>query len=139
MTYKGAIDEVKSLANNSLMPVIFKPPLKKIAETLEMERPKELTLSEVETYANEHNYVLWTEEMSEKALALIKAVIKADRGRPKGEWKRMTDLPEDKDDRYECSRCGNVVHYKKRMDLYTFNSWCGRCGSNNNPNRYDER
>ena len=44
------------------------------------ERP-ELTLSEVETYANEHNYVLWTEEMSEKALALIKA----DRERPKGE------------------------------------------------------
>lgn len=39
MTYKGAIDEVKSLANNSLMPVIFKPSLKKIAETLEMERP----------------------------------------------------------------------------------------------------
>lgn len=139
MTYKGAIDEVKSLANNSLMPVIFKPSLKKIAETLEMERPKELTLSEVETYANEHNYVLWTDEMSEKALALIEAVIKADRGRPKGEWKRMSDLPEDKDDRYECSRCGNVVHYKKRMDLYTFNSWCGRCGSNNNPNRYDER
>lgn len=73
MTYKGAIDEVISLANNSLMPVIFKPSLKKIAETLEMERPKEFTLSEVETYANEHNYVLWTDEMSEKALALIKA------------------------------------------------------------------
>ena len=82
MTYKGAIDEVKSLANNSLMPVIFKPSLKKIVETLEKERPKELTLSEVETYANEHNYVLWTDEMSEKALALIKA----DRERPKGEW-----------------------------------------------------
>ena len=135
MTYKGAIDEVKILENHPFMPVIFKPSLKKIAATLEMERPKELTLSEIETYANEHNYVLWTDEMSEKALALIKA----DRGRPKGEWKRMSDLPEDKDDRYECSRCGNVVHYKKRMDLYTFNSWCGRCGSNNNPNRYDER
>lgn len=108
---------------------------KALSENKGEDRPKGLTLSEVETYANEHNYVLWTEEMSEKALALIKA----DRGRPKGEWKRMSDLPEDKDDRYECSRCGNVVHYKKRMDLYTFNSWCGRCGSNNDPNRYDER
>ena len=57
--------------------------------------------------------------------------------RPKGEWKRMSDLPEDKDDRYECSRCGNVLHYKKRIDLYTFNSWCGRCGSLNNPSRYE--
>ena len=42
MTYKGAIDEVKSLSQNSLMPAIFKPSLNKIAETLEMEtiRPK---------------------------------------------------------------------------------------------------
>ena len=94
MTYKGAIDEVISLANNSLMPVIFKPSLKKIAETLEMERPKELTLSEVETYANEHNCVLWTEEMSEKALALIKA----DRYRPKKEWIPVSErLPKNKE------------------------------------------
>ena len=49
----------------------------------------------------------------------------------KGEWLRMSDLPEKDDDRYQCSRCGNVVHYKSKMDLYTFNSWCGRCGSNN--------
>lgn len=43
MTYKGAIDEVKSLSQNSMMPDIFKPSLNKIAETLEMEteiRPK---------------------------------------------------------------------------------------------------
>lgn len=49
----------------------------------------------------------------------------------KGEWLRMSDLSEKEDDRYQCSRCRNVVHYKYKMDLYTFNSWCGRCGSDN--------
>lgn len=49
----------------------------------------------------------------------------------KGEWLRMSDLSEQEDDRYKCSRCGNVVHHKNKMDLYTFNSWCGRCGSDN--------
>ena len=48
-----------------------------------------------------------------------------------GEWLRMSDLSEKDDNRYKCSRCGNVVHYKSRLDLYTFNSWCGRCGSDN--------
>jgi len=49
----------------------------------------------------------------------------------KGEWLRMSDLSEQEDDRYKCSRCGNVVHHKNKIDLYTFNSWCGRCGSDN--------
>lgn len=49
----------------------------------------------------------------------------------KGEWLRMSDLSEQEDDRYKCSRCGNVIHYKDKMNLYTFNSWCGRCGSDN--------
>lgn len=49
----------------------------------------------------------------------------------KGEWLRMSDLSEQEDDRYKCSRCGNVLHRKNKMDLYTFNSWCGRCGSDN--------
>jgi hypothetical protein len=49
----------------------------------------------------------------------------------KGEWLRMSDLSEQEDDRYKCSRCGNVIHHKNEMDLYTFNSWCGRCGSDN--------
>lgn len=49
----------------------------------------------------------------------------------KGEWIRMSDLSEKEDDRYKCSHCGNVVHYKNKMDLYTFNRWCGRCGSDN--------
>ena len=49
----------------------------------------------------------------------------------KGEWLRMSDLSEQEDDRYKCSRCGNVVHYNDKMNLYTFNSWCGRCGSDN--------
>jgi len=46
----------------------------------------------------------------------------------KGEWLRMSDLSEQEDDRYKCSRCGNVIHHKNKMNLYTFNSWCGRCG-----------
>ena len=49
----------------------------------------------------------------------------------KGEWLRMSDLSEQEDDRYKCSRCGNVIHHKSKMYLYTFNSWCGRCGSDN--------
>lgn len=49
----------------------------------------------------------------------------------RGQWIRMSDLSEQEDDRYKCSHCGNVVHYKDKMNLYTFNSWCGRCGSDN--------
>lgn len=49
----------------------------------------------------------------------------------KGEWLRMSDLSEQEDDRYKCSFCGNVIHHKNKMNLYTFNSWCGRCGSDN--------
>lgn len=49
-----------------------------------------------------------------------------------GKWLRMSDLPEDKDDRYKCSNCGNIVHYSNGVNLYHFNSWCGRCGSLNN-------
>ena len=52
----------------------------------------------------------------------------------KGQWLRMSDLSEQEDDRYKCSRCGNVIHYKNKMNLYTFNSWCGRCGSDNGRN-----
>lgn len=48
-----------------------------------------------------------------------------------GEWKRMSGLPIEKDDRFECSICGNVVHYHDRINLYTFNDYCGRCGSYN--------
>lgn len=49
----------------------------------------------------------------------------------KGQWIRMSDLSEQEDDRYKCSHCGNVIHHKNKMNLYTFNSWCGRCGSDN--------
>lgn len=48
-----------------------------------------------------------------------------------GQWKRMSDFPNDVDDRFECSRCGNVVHHNNVMDLRTFSRWCGRCGSEN--------
>ena len=47
----------------------------------------------------------------------------------KGQWLRMSNLSEQEDDRYKCSYCGNVIHRKNKMYLYTFNSWCGRCGS----------
>jgi len=50
---------------------------------------------------------------------------------PSGEWKRMSDLPIEIDDRFECSNCGNVVHYHDRINLYTFNDYCGRCGAYN--------
>lgn len=49
----------------------------------------------------------------------------------RGQWIRMSDLSEQEDDRYKCSHCENVIHHKSKMDLYTFNSWCGRCGSYN--------
>ena len=48
-----------------------------------------------------------------------------------GQWKRMSDFPNDVDDRFQCSRCGNVVHHRSVMDLSTFSRWCGRCGSYN--------
>lgn len=48
-----------------------------------------------------------------------------------GRWERMSDLPNDVDDRFKCSRCGNIVHYNNVMDLRTFSRWCGRCGSDN--------
>lgn len=57
--------------------------------------------------------------------------IKALEEQKTGHWMRMSDLSEQEDDRYKCSRCGNVVHYSDKMNLYTFNSWCGRCGSDN--------
>ena len=37
MTYQGAIDELKSLENNESMPDWFKPALKKVRETMEMD------------------------------------------------------------------------------------------------------
>lgn len=48
-----------------------------------------------------------------------------------GRWERMSDLPNDVDDRFQCSRCGNIVHYNNVMNLRTFSRWCGRCGSDN--------
>ena len=51
--------------------------------------------------------------------------------RKKGQWLRLSDLSEQADDRYSCSHCGAVVHHKNKKNLYTFNSWCGRCGSYN--------
>ena len=67
----------------------------------------------------------------DKYEALEMAVNALEQKPRKGEWLRMSDLSEQEDDRYKCSRCGNVLHYKDKMNLYTFNSWCGRCGSDN--------
>lgn len=67
-------------------------------------------------------------EWAETVRMAIKALEQESR---KGEWLRMSDLSEQEDDRYKCSRCGNVVHYNNKTNLYTFNTWCGRCGSDN--------
>lgn len=56
--------------------------------------------------------------------------------RPIGYWMRMSDLNESEDDRYKCSCCGNVVHHRDKVSLYTYNSWCGACGANMNAKNY---
>ena len=53
-----------------------------------------------------------------------------------GHWMRMSDLNESEDDRYKCSCCGNVVHHRDKVFLYTYNSFCGACGANNNAKNY---
>lgn len=71
-------------------------------------------------------------ETDHKEVEALEMAIKALEQEPrKGEWLRMSDLSEEEDNRYQCSRCRNVVHYKDKMNLYTFNRWCGRCGSDN--------
>jgi putative transcriptional regulator len=63
---------------------------------------------------------------------LLERAVKEDIKKPPcGEWLRMSELSEKEDDRYMCSRCGNVVRHTSKMNLYTFNRWCGRCGSDN--------
>jgi hypothetical protein len=42
-----------------------------------------------------------------------------------GKWLRISDY------RYQCSCCGNVVHFSSEENLYRFSRWCGKCGSNN--------
>ena len=79
----------------------------------------------------------WVNKNSQKGSALehwIKKMMREweDENRETtGKWLRLSDLPENEDTRYECPRCGNVVNYKSRIDLYTFSRWCGRCGSYN--------
>ena len=48
MTYQGAIDELKSLENNESMPDWFKPTLKKVRETMEMDRRETLDFIKAE-------------------------------------------------------------------------------------------
>lgn len=72
MTYKGAIDEVKILENHPSMPDIFKPSLKKIAETLEMEHQNCIEEPDLSAYANEHGFVLFDERSAEKALMALR-------------------------------------------------------------------
>lgn len=67
----------------------------------------------------------WKEKINKEVLEALEQEPKT------GHWLRMSDLSEQEDDRYKCSRCGNVVHHTDKMNLYTFNSWCGRCGSDN--------
>jgi hypothetical protein len=48
MTYQGAIDELKSFENNEFMPDWFKPALKKVRETMEMDRRETLDFIKAE-------------------------------------------------------------------------------------------
>jgi ribosomal protein S27AE len=91
----------------------------------ETEMTREEKIAELINIRDNFNYSLAPREVFDDA---IKALEQEPR---KGEWLRMSDLSEQEDDRYKCSRCGNVIHHKDEMNLYTFNSWCGRCGSDN--------
>lgn len=42
-------------------------------------------------------------------------------------WGRMSESSVEEDDRWKCSRCGNVIHAKSKMDLITFFGWDSRC------------
>lgn len=99
-----------------------------------------MTREEAEKYAENMTYreaiynLMQAKSVPYRKATFIKVneLIKALEQQPrKGEWIRMSDLSEQEDDRYKCSCCGNVIHHKNKMDLYTFNSWCGRCGSDN--------
>lgn len=99
-----------------------------------------MTREEAERYAENMTYreaiynLIQAKSVPYRKATFIKVneLIKALEQQPrKGKWLRMSDLSEQEDDRYECSRCGNVIHHKNEMNLYTFNSWCGRCGSDN--------
>lgn len=99
-----------------------------------------MTREEAEKYAENMTYreaiynLMQAKSVPYRKATFIKVneLIKALEQQPrKGKWLRMSDLSEQEDDRYECSRCGNVIHHKNEMNLYTFNSWCGRCGSDN--------
>ena len=48
MTYQGAIDELKGLENSESMPDWFKPTLKKVRETMEMDRRETLDFIKAE-------------------------------------------------------------------------------------------
>lgn len=94
-----------------------------------------MTEEEAIEFLTKISYALGTmavEYLSEKDGEKMREAIKVLEQEPKiGHWMRMSDLSEQEDDRHKCSQCGNVIHHKNKLDLYTFNSWCGRCGSDN--------
>ncbi len=90
-----------------------------------------MTKEEASFYLANMDRKYMEESMSE---ALDMAIKELEQESRKGQWLRMSDLSEQLDDRYKCSYCGNVVHHTDKMNLYTFNSWCGRCGSDNGRN-----
>ena len=47
-------------------------------------------------------------------------------------WERMSGFSVEEDNRWKCSRCGNVIHAKSKMDLITFYGWDSRCGAKMN-------
>ena len=91
-----------------------------------------LQSADIDEATGEVRWHTWYKGIDKDIKKAFDVAIKALEQEPrKGEWLRMSDLSEEEDNRYQCSRCRNVVHYKDKMNLYTFNSWCGRCGSDN--------
>lgn len=88
-----------------------------------------MTIEEIEKIASDYLDNCESELDMLEVFAVAKEAI--EQKQKTGHWMRMSNLSEQEDDRYKCSQCGNVIHHKNKLDLYTFNSWCGRCGSDN--------
>lgn len=90
---------------------------------------REAVMDIISDYYNDPDTTDHEEEIMENMMERTEQLPSVDTSSKTGEWLRITD--EEMDDRFKCSRCGNVVHYANRVNLLTFNRWCGRCGSRN--------
>lgn len=138
-----AIDLIEDIETKRLkgeIDLIYAPAIKGIKElpSVSVEKTELCTDAISRAEALKHSFPIFDDDgvgytvVRADKIEQLPPVTPAEKIRQKtGEWQRMSDLAEDEDDRYQCSRCGNVVHYLSKENLYTFNRWCGRCGSNN--------